>query len=372
MKKIISIVACLVLIVGMLPLVFAEEDGEDISIDIGVEQPEEECEEPVIYKDHTARIWEPNDQTIYTATKYGTQATNKHGVMGYEVPLRQDYAFTGETLKFFLIVEDENGESDIEDVRIRVDGSEVGQCAEVAAFSDLSAFISDAGDTLSAYDADKMKSYVCTVIVQAGWDSLMEIDFVARDGGELICYPDYNIVETSQSDFIYMNPDFELDIDNGPIAFGSVEAGSTALSNTITVENDADGGVVMDMYIASTDYFTDPSNPDAICGDGNGIKYDQFGYYATKGSINSGKNDNAYAGLGETASGLCLANVDEFTPLPSHSGEIFDMCRVINWDEYGSILNAGSAMSVTFQLDVPSNCQGSFTDGQIYFVGRVV
>jgi len=71
----------------------------------------------------------------------------------------------------------------------------------------------------------------------------------------------------------------------------------------------------MDMYIASDDYFTS-SDPNAICPTGNGIRYDRFSYWATKGSLNSGINNGAYDGLSETS---CEAEDDEFTILPSHS-----------------------------------------------------
>ena len=82
------------------------------------------------------------------------------------------------------------------------------------------------------------------------------------------------------------------------------------------------------------DYFTDPANPVALCGAGNGIPYTAFSYYATKGSLNSGMNGAGYSwfGLGEGSgdSSLCDADQDEFTQLPSHSGDIQDMCRIIN------------------------------------------
>lgn len=68
----------------------------------------------------------------------------------------------------------------------------------------------------------------------------------------------------------------------------------------------------------------------------------------------------------------CAADPDEFTQLPSHSGEIGDMCRIINHEMAASSLIQGQSMSLTFQLDVPTPCEGSFTDGSFHFVGRVV
>ena len=65
------------LVLSVTPLVLAEEGDDDGDVDIPVEEPEEEC--PEIYQDHTQRSWYPNDQTIYTATEYGTPYTNCYG-----------------------------------------------------------------------------------------------------------------------------------------------------------------------------------------------------------------------------------------------------------------------------------------------------
>lgn len=351
-----------------------------------INNPLKECSSPRIYKDHTARIWEPNDQTIYTADEYGILTTNKHGYEGYQLPLRQNYAFTGETLKYFIIVEDENGKDDIDRINLLVNGAPQGNCAEVPDFAITDSFISDDGKTIDrySYNPDTMKSYVCTFIVQSNWIFEADIRILAWDGKIGFC-PESEPIVTSQSDYIVFNPTLSIEA-SGPIEFGSVEAGSTALSNTIYISNyasilsdrqseviiDVPVGVLMDMYIASADYFTDPQNPKAICGDGNGIKYDQISYYATKGTLNSGKNNNKYPGLGENSDAECIAANDEFTRLPSHSGEIKDMCRIINWNKEASLLNGGADMSLTFQIDVPENCQGNFIDGKIHFIGRVV
>jgi len=390
MKKGFLILGAFVLVIGLLPFVYAEGaiNSTKINITIGTSS---DCNEPVIYKDHTARLWQPNDQTIYTASEYGTVVDRDgkgfydekgNSITGYEVPLRQDYVFTGETMKYFIIIEDKDGASTIDDVRLVLNmtnpvtllpqaGLEVGRCAEMKNFNgNTDAFISDNGDTISTYDPSTMQAYVCTLIVQP-WTEKYDVGFRVRTTEK--CAGTADVVNSTQSDWLNFNPTLSVGID-GTITFGKATPGSTSLSNTVYVENraEANSGVVMDMYIASSDYFTDPSNPTAICGDGNGIKYDRFGYYATKGSMNSGANNNMYPGLGEAAVGLCEAGQDEFTPLPSQSGEISDMCRIINHDEQASLLSQGARMSLTFKLDVPDTCEGTFTNGQFYILGRVV
>jgi len=400
MKKTLMILGALALVLSMMQ--FASADGASGNMNISVnvtDNNQANCIAPVIYMDHTARLWQPNDQTIYTASEYGTEVDrdskgfydgNGKSIIGYEVPLRQNYVFAGETLKYFIIVQDGNGAADINDLRLVLNitnqtsmlpqaGTEVGRCAEVPDFTDMDAFISDSGNPIGLYDSKTMKSYVCTLIVQseASWNTVMDIGFRARDSGAGCVGNAANVINMTQSDWINFNPSLSVGLSGG-INFGSVSPGSTALSNTIYIRNNAEAnsGVVMDMYIASSDYFTDPSNPTAICGDGNGIKYDNFGYYATKGSMNSGLNDNSFSMLGEfdgmAIGDSCVAELDEFTPMPSYSGEISDMCRIINHDLQGSLLAQGSEMSMTFKLDVPQKCNGYFTNGQFYIVGRVV
>ena len=357
------------LVLSVVPMVIAEGEDDSTGIDVVVDNPSE-C--PVIYQDATQRSWEPNDQTWYTATEYGTSETNCYGDPSFEVEERGNYVFAGETLTYYVIVEDEGGDEDIESVVL--DG--FGACLEIDApgDSDIETCTDDdysdwnsyavAKFGIDSWDANMMNLYKCKLIVPAGSTSYPTIRVEVESDD---CDP-----VTDTKELITFNPEIDVNLD-GSISFGSVKAGSTATSNTIKIQNVDmnDDGVVMDMYIASDDYFT-ADDELAICGDGNGIKYDQFSYYATKGSIDSGDNDNEYPGLGDDT-GYCAARADEYTPMPSHSGEIGDMCRVINHLPKGGFLNQGDFMSLTLRLDVPSNCEPySYNNGQFHVVGRVV
>ena len=401
MKKLFSVLATLVLVVAMLPTVLADGAeigaGADITID-------EDCVPPVIYVDPTERVWNPNDQTYYTAEEYGDfipAAATDWGpvsdIAGYDVPMRQNYAFTGETLTYYIAVYDEDGEDDIDEVQLVVEEvGLVGSCMQLD--EDDGAFPSDTyinNHMNIPYDVDDEEYdstggdanddlfafYACTLIVQSGWNptdmtkSELEVSVQATDGDLDVCEPSDPVVTSAWSDLINFNPTLQLSVEEA-IDFGTVEPGSEAVSNTISIQNaaDVDSGVVMDMYIASDDYFTDPTGTESICPTGNGIKYDQFKYYATKGSVNSGANDNSYPALATNipGPGHCEALSDEYTPLPSHSGHIQDMCHIINHIEDGSLLSQGSEMSLTFKLSVPDPCEGTFTDGSFRFMGRVV
>jgi len=370
MKNILALMTAVILLASVMPIVLADGADDGIGIVIDIDEPENSC--PVIYQDPTQRAWYPNDQTWYTATKYGECQTNLYGDEYCVVPERGNYVFKGETLTYYVIVEDANGKDDIDFTRLE----NLGACSEIAVptviptpYTTWSAY-AQAKFGISAWNANTMALYKCKVIVASQTESQREIVVQTTDGDATCNSENYGIVEESK-EFISFNPDLSVDL-VGTINFGSVVPGSVATSTPIRIENDGDDGVVMDMYIDADDYFTDTNNEEAICGDGNGIKHDRFSYYASKGSINSGRNDNTVPGLGEP-SGICIARADEYTLMPSHSGEIADMCRVINYIRGGSFLTEGDYMSIRFRLDVPSNCEpASYTDGEFHVVGRVL
>tara|TARA_Y100000310_G_scaffold342743_2_gene447198 strand:+ start:689 stop:1786 length:1098 start_codon:yes stop_codon:yes gene_type:complete len=365
MKKILSLLMMALMVLSVTPMIVGEEGIVDggIELDVGeVNEPPEVC------TDSTQRSWNPNDQTYYTAELYGTNDTNDYGDDYYDVSVRGNYVFTGETVTYYVIVEDENGEDDTDEVILQKDDSitvtGVGSCSEIenppwANGDTLDQF--DCGTIV--YDDDTMNAYRCVLVVQ-DWTGVQDINVKATD--------DDDASDTSTwSDRLTFNPPLSVTLTNS-IDFGNVEEDSTVTSSAVYLNNVGSDGVVMDMYIASDDYFTDPLNPTAICGIGNGIPYYAFSYYATKGSVDSGDNDNVFPGLGESRWNRCEADDDEYTPLPSHSGEIDDMCRIVNHLEEGSFLTQGQSMSLTFQLDVPEPCEGSFTNGKFHFAGRVV
>ena len=406
MRKLLSIMA-LAFLVFVMPVVLAEEASIGGEVEVGVE-PDGTCIPPEINIDHTARGWYPNDQTFYTAdfeSRYGNNEGGygvfddggKYGCYGYDrydAPLKQNYLFTSETLDYYVLVEDGNGVDDISTVQLTVDGVPVGVCAPVN-LSDNNVCqnngVNEAAFGIDSFNGTNMETYICRVIVQSQWTDETFIGFKATDGDEpnTLCQP--ATVTSQETDLINFNPELALTLTGGAINFGTVEPGSTTFSNTVYLGNDAEdgSGVLMDMYIASDDYFTDPSNPLALCGAGNGIPYTAFSYYATKGSINSGTNgdSDSWYGLGDgNWNEACSANEDEFTELPSYSGDIQDMCRIINNADANTgsyqgdvaasatagLLSQGAEMSLTFKLDVPTPCIGSFTDGSFRFVGRVV
>jgi hypothetical protein len=379
MRKLASLLIVVLLMFSVMPMVLAEGDDADSGVDVTVENDNT----PVIFTDPTDRSWNPNDQTFYTAELYGDEEQNDFCEDYYDVDVRGDYVFQGETVTYYVAVYDEDGEDNIEDVVLMKDDGVsmigVGACSVIPETPmGCGAFASNAWvnnhfgiignpDDVPEYSgatADLFKFYRCQLVIQSSWSGQNDINIEATD-------EEGHTATSTWEDFLTINPALNVDL-GGAVSFGTVEEGKTVTSNTVSLDNVGRDGVVMDMYVASDDYFTDPSNPTAICGIGNGIPYTAFSYYATKGSVDSGDNDNDFPGLGEAANGLCEAADDEFTEMPSHSGNIDDMCRIINHREEASFLTQGQSMSLTFQLDVPEPCEGAFTDGQFHFAGRVI
>ena len=332
--------------------------------------------DPVVFIDGEARLWDYTALTQNTATIYGVPSTNVHGYSGTLLPLRQHYAFTGETLQYFVVVMDGNGIADIASVDLIIDNgvpTNIGSCAPVAGFLVDSGFkLVDYSGAPTAYDPAIMASYVCTLTVNAGWVGQYDIFVQVQDSLGAIA-------QGIEVDHFYFNPTIDVQIVGGPISFGSVAQGTTAMSSTVRLKNMevganvADSAVLLDMYISSDQYFDDPIDPLAACPTINGLPYDALSYYATKGSINSGTNNNDYPGVSTLVAPSCEANIDGFTPLVfENTNDVTNMCRIINWDFTSSILAQGAEMSITFKADVPTPCTGTFTNGQFYFVGEVI
>jgi len=389
MRKILTGFVVAFLVLSVLPMIIAEEGTINGDVSVGVEKPEPECHAPEVFIDHTARGWYPNDQTYYTAEEYGNEIPSKYaGSMSsleqdtyvkYVVPDRQNYVFTGETVDYYVIVRDLDGDDDIASVQLMVGENPIGSCAEVNYSPDEAAFEVN-------FVANKANTYVCRLIVPSTLTDPDSVSIRVMDGADSPgC--EVSTVETDEIDWLNFNPSLDLTLDGTVISFGKAIPGETTTSNAIKLKNaaEANSGVLMDMYIASDDYFTDTEDSSSICGAGNGIKYDKFSYYAIKGSINSGTNNAVAEGLGagdgnpDRNGDICESNPDEFTTLPSHSGEIGDMCRIINTQKDASLLTQGSSMSITFKLDLTGEdvntaeeCHGNFNNGQFHFVGRVI
>ena len=139
------------------------------------------------------------------------QAGGKYGLISpdydrYAVAPRQNYVFTGETLQYYLVVVDEDGEDDIDEVQLTVGGIPVGSCQDVGdAFAwDEPALKGEEGLFLVehplGYDGTIMNSYVCTLIAQSSWDSELEVSTQVTDDADNDCTAGPVTVMSTESD----------------------------------------------------------------------------------------------------------------------------------------------------------------------------
>jgi len=370
--------------------VFAD-NPVDGGFDINVTLPPQTCYAPEIYIDSTARGWHPDSLNLDISEVYGSfedggkynctkDTSTDDDFDRYILPERQNYIFDGERLFYFVLVRDRNGVGDINRTFTQVGGnSNFERTCEPIYFNntcynpiDLASF------GINNFNSTTDQTYVCRVNPEnsTSMKGKMNVSIYSLD------YCNSTLVASSQTDYISFNPSATLELTNSMIHFGNVYPGTIATSNSIYLRNKGNNenssGVIMDIYLASDDYFRDisSSNATAVCPTGNGLEYSQFSYYATKGSLNSGANDNTFSGLGRNVTrinGNCTARTDEFTPMVASSSSVVgDMCRVINWNRAGSFLTQGAEMSITFRLDVPSNCTGRFTNGNFHFIGKII
>jgi len=169
----------------------------------------------------------------------------------------------------------------------------------------------------------------------------------------------------AENEYWFLNPQIGLAID-GTLTFGNVRPGTEAYSDTMTITNDAEAGsgVLLDMFIAGTDFY-DPASSGAKCPTTNQLALTNFAYFATNG---------AYSTQG---SKKCTDD-EGYSRIP-YGDRITQGKEIIGCEDYnegpykaGNVLSPGAEMALTFRLKLPEPCNGDFSDGQIYFWGEAV
>ncbi len=180
----------------------------------------------------------------------------------------------------------------------------------------------------------------------------------------------------------FFNPEIALGLD-GTIDFGIVRPGGVFKSSTVALTNaaEAGSGVLLDMYIAGTDFY-DPFHRGTMCPTSNvlllngpdgvlGNADDAFRYYASQGAYNT--CDNNYA------DDECYDAINHYmdgagSPVFNNYGRIIESLTLLG-GEYpaGNILSPGADMSLNFKLRLPEPCIGGpFTQGKILFFGEAI
>jgi hypothetical protein len=217
-------------------------------------------------------------------------------------------------------------------------------------------------EDLTVFNADVMDYYDCTFTVETPasmhGEYFVTIEAQSEDGSATM----------AENEYWFLNPTIALSVD-GTLEFENVRPGTTAYSQTLLIGNDAEAGsgVILDMYIAGTDFY-DPASSGARCPTTNQLALTSFRYYATNGAYSTatgaGADAEGYLGI---VYGDTIAKSQKIIDAAAYGAGAAEA----DWSN-GNALSPGSEVALTFKLDMPEPCVGDFSEGQIYFWGEAI
>jgi len=370
MKKILSVLATLILVLGVLPATFGVSTGGGVNPII---EPEEF--EPYIWLCDSRAVMDDNVEP------------GRITLGGYNMTEREhNYAFEGEQIEWKVLVMDKNGIEKIKDVYVSVDDEIEANC-KLTQILKPKTNRSD-GDSIDADCNARIGEEKFTSVpegyenVFAYYDCTLTVETSESMYGEVWIVPvvedlDNNDIQADEKEKWFLNPIIALAID-GDVEFEDVRPGASAYSSTLTVGNDADegSGVMLDMFISGTDFY-DSDNSGAKCPTTNQLALTNFKYYATSGAYDTNGEARNIPALIATADPEGYLNIpygDYFNTLFYGRAEILPTA-VNDLTTYspGNVLSPGADMSITFRLDLPLPCNAeSFDTGDIFFWGEAV
>jgi hypothetical protein len=394
MKKLLSSLTAMFLVLAMVPIALGAEAGTGIGIEYGLDEVA-----PLVYLDPDSRVW------------YDDPASGEEDSM-----IRMhNYAFEGESIRQQVLVIDCNGIDKVADVFGYADASDQNagfDSIETDCYAvDRTDSPSDIGITqcdsaccqdLEEFNPATMRWYQCDFFVETPesmygeyWMGFGAIDMDDLEG------------TAAETEYWFLNPELAINV-YGDIDFGTMVPGGVGYSDTLLLTNEADqgSGVMMAMSMSGTDFF-DPDNSGASCPAGNILRLnsggdtgyrgsdqwlcsanpedgstgqgDNFCYYATNGAFST--NDDplradaeGYVGIPyESVSGDPNVRVPIITGLdnPEYMVHYGTMAEGV-WFYRGSVLSPGDDVALTFRLNLPAPCNGQFTDGEFLFWGEAI
>jgi len=376
MKKILAILFAVLM--AIVPAALAIDTGIGVGVDITTE-------------DFEPLIWLCDDRTVRDDNvEWGRTSEGGDKL----VERINNYAFEGEQIEWTVLVMDKNGIEKIEDVFGTV-GSTQGagndievNCDAIQGVPRDHRYYTEHGydqipddcnarileEKIRYFDADTMRFYKCIFTVETPESMYGEywitIEVVDLDGLS-------NTMD--ENEFWFLNPAVALAID-GSLAFEDVRPGTDTYSETILVGNDADAGsgVMLDMFIAGTDFY-DSSSSGAKCPVSNQLELDNFRYYAVNGAYSTAgddQNDN------DDYDPATQRDRDDEGYLNIQYGNafaraVYDEAEILQDQAVGpyytaNLLAPGAELALTFKLSLPEPCNGDFDSGSIYFFGEAV
>jgi hypothetical protein len=359
MRAILTVLTISLLVLSVMPAVFAVDTGLSITPDITTE-------------DFPPMVWQCDHRVVYDdATEPGRVSED-----GQELVERiNNYAFEGEQIAWKVLVFDKNGIEKVSDVFGTI-GSSQGAGNDIEVNCELYKVL-DAEDKI--YDScnarileeeldtpgyDNVAAYYKCLFTVETSDSMYGEYWLTVEAEDL----DGLSGTMDENEYWFFNPVIALAID-GDLTFDDVRPGTSSYSSTLLVENDADdgSGVLLDMFISGTDFY-DSSPSGAKCPVSNQLELENFNYYVVNGAYSSHddprSDDEGYVPIGY---GVGFNNPDPFY----NSHEILQAAK--NGAYYSAnILAPGAEMAITFRLDLPEPCNGDFDTGSLYFWGEAI
>ena len=372
MKTTLTLIVLSLLAVSLvMPTVLAIDTGIGLDIDITTE-------------DFAPMVWMCDSRVV--ADDYVEWGRFSEG--GDELLERiNNYAFTGESISWRVLVLDKNGADKVKDVYVTVgstqgDGNPIEANCEFDDVLDSSTEILDScnamvgqADLAEVFHENTLAYYDCTLTVETA-DSMageMWVTVEAEDNDGLLG-------TMAENEYWFFNPIIGLDV-TGSLAFSDVTPGTYSYSPTLTVQNDAEAGsgVMLDMFISGTNFY-DSASSGAKCPTTNELDLSSFRYFATNGAYSTlgdeeddgNTYDPAVTRDSDAEGYVNIQHGDHFDRTMYEEAEILQDQQLFGLYYPANILAPGAEMSLTFRLNLPEPCNGDFDTGSIFFWGEAI
>jgi len=301
----------------------------------------------------------------------GTEA-NLAGVNPFDYRT-SSYAFSGEQIEFTIVVRDFNGALDIGLPRLAVEDGEFvmpeALCNEIS----LANISEENCDGLGMVNAGTDKAFHCLLTVEPMWQNEMNV--------KIITYNSFFLpTEATHEETWFFNPALSLSVetsDGMPIHFEEMpymadtpEERTVHSLNRLQVQNTAEGGVNMWMYLAGTGLF-DPIGA-SKCPITNVLAIEDYMWYrgwtgtqwtSWEGWEKMGKYDqNEDCVVELSGPGHCYGGKP--VPYPNTIDQLPDPFEYV-------LTNQGK-LEVEFKLQYPIPCVGSFSQGSLLIFGKAI
>src|SRR4030042_3411193 len=169
-----------------------------------------------------------------------------------------NYAFEGEKVEWLVLVMDKNKIEEIKDVIVTINGSKEVECVDLGSLDGTILEECDARiveEELTEFDDQTMSYYECTFTVERPTSMPPGEYWVTIE----VIDDGTSSTQIPENEYWFFNPVIALTIDGngGSLTFGNVTPGTVTYSNTLLVGNGAtsDSGVILDMFISGTDFY---------------------------------------------------------------------------------------------------------------------